>query len=160
MVQTLNSLMCMACTDCVYPLVKAAALKNKTVQHLKSWQPIDTQLDLTGLYDMILLPASAIDFLDKFVLHSITGHPAVIPVDLLCSFLGEALRAVLVLEMRTLTVTDTNTCERVPAHLPQGCTALRATLRSCSGAQATVVLGGPKNGVCFCSSSGFSAVNH
>ena len=63
-----------------------------------------------------------------------------------CSFLGEALRAILVLEMRTLTVSSTAACERVPAHLPPGCTALRATLRSCSGAQATVVLGGPRNG--------------
>lgn len=53
----------------------------------------------------------------------------------------------LVLEMRTLSVLSTTTCERTPAHLPSGCTALRATLRSCSGAQATVVLGGPPNGV-------------
>ncbi|KAK9800299.1 hypothetical protein WJX73_007633 [Symbiochloris irregularis] len=59
------------------------------------------------------------------------------------SFLGEALRAVLVLEMRTLTVTSANACARTPAHLPPGCTALRATIKSCSGAEATVVLGGP-----------------
>lgn len=63
-----------------------------------------------------------------------------------CSFLGEALRAVLVLEMRTLTVTSASACARTPAHLPAGCTALRATLKSCSGAEATVVLGGPPNG--------------
>eukprot|EP00891_Asterochloris_glomerata_P001718 jgi/Astpho2/1718/Aster-04143 len=59
------------------------------------------------------------------------------------SYLGEALRALLVLEMRGLTVHNQQATERVPAHLPQGCTAVRCNVRSASGGHATVVLGGP-----------------
>ena len=63
-----------------------------------------------------------------------------------CSYLGEALRALLVLEMRGLTVHNQQATERVPAHLPQGCTAVRCNVRSASGGHATVVLGGPPDG--------------
>ena len=63
-----------------------------------------------------------------------------------CSYLGEALRALLVLEMRSLTVHNQQATERVPAHLPQGCTAVRCNVRSASGGHATVVLGGPPDG--------------
>ena len=63
-----------------------------------------------------------------------------------CSFLGEALRAVLVLEVRRATVTSTTPCERLPAHLPPGSSALRCSIRSQSGATALAVLGGPPSG--------------
>lgn len=36
-----------------------------------------------------------------------------------------------------------NPCDRVPSHLSPGCTAIQCAIRSASGAQATVVLGGP-----------------
>ncbi|DBA79408.1 hypothetical protein WJX79_002219 [Trebouxia sp. C0005] len=60
------------------------------------------------------------------------------------SFLGEALRAMLVLEVRQLTVTSQTPTHRVPAHLPAGCTALRCEIQSASGGCAKVVLGGPQ----------------
>ena len=63
------------------------------------------------------------------------------------SFLGEALRAMLVLEVRQLTVTSQTPTLRVPAHLPAGCTALRCEIQSASGGCAQVVLGGPQEGV-------------
>ncbi|GMH36559.1 hypothetical protein BSKO_04427 [Bryopsis sp. KO-2023] len=59
------------------------------------------------------------------------------------SYLGEALRALLLMEMRLLEVNSMNPCERVPSHLSPGCTAIQCMIRSASGAQATVVLGGP-----------------
>ncbi|KAK9822214.1 hypothetical protein WJX81_006927 [Elliptochloris bilobata] len=57
--------------------------------------------------------------------------------------LGEALRALLVLEVRQARLAGRNACERTPAHLPPGCNATRCALRSASGAAASVVLGGP-----------------
>ena len=63
-----------------------------------------------------------------------------------CSYLGEALRALLVLEVRQLRLEGRNPCERTPAHLPEGATAARCSVRTASGAHATVVLGGPPNG--------------
>ncbi|DBB17102.1 TPA: hypothetical protein ACH3X3_014184 [Trebouxia sp. C0006] len=60
------------------------------------------------------------------------------------SFLGEALRALLVLEVRQLTVTSQTPTHRMPAHLPAGCTAMRCEIQSASGACAQVVLGGPQ----------------
>jgi len=64
-----------------------------------------------------------------------------------CSYLGEALRALLVLEVRQLCLAGRHPCERTPAHLPEGATAARCSVRTASGATATVVLGGPPNGV-------------
>ena len=63
-----------------------------------------------------------------------------------CSYLGEALRALLVLEVRQLRLEGRNPCERTPAHLPEGATAARCSVRTASGAHAIVVLGGPSNG--------------
>ncbi|CAD7704105.1 unnamed protein product [Ostreobium quekettii] len=59
------------------------------------------------------------------------------------SYLGEALRALLLMEMRLLTVVHMAPCERVPSHLTNGCTAIRCDISSASGANAVVVLGGP-----------------
>eukprot|EP00803_Ostreobium_quekettii_P001217 evm.model.scf_1457.3 EVM.evm.TU.scf_1457.3 scf_1457:18929-26380(+) len=59
------------------------------------------------------------------------------------SYLGEALRALLLMEMRLLTVVHMAPCERVPSHLTNGCTAIRCDINSASGAHAVVVLGGP-----------------
>ena len=64
----------------------------------------------------------------------------------LCSYVGEALRAMLVLEVRQLRVTSQAPTSRVPAHLPAGCTALRCEIQTASGAAAQVVLGGPQEG--------------
>ncbi|KAK9814581.1 hypothetical protein WJX72_008178 [[Myrmecia] bisecta] len=61
------------------------------------------------------------------------------------SFLGQALRAMLVMELRLLSVISCVPCDRVPAHLPPGCMAVRCSIRTHSGAHATVVLGGPAN---------------
>ena len=63
------------------------------------------------------------------------------------SYLGEALRALLVLEVRQLRLAGRHPCERTPAHLPEGATASRCSVRTASGAHATVVLGGPPNGI-------------
>ena len=65
----------------------------------------------------------------------------------MCSYLGEALRALLVLEVRQLRLAGRHPCERTPAHLPEGATASRCSVQTASGAHATVVLGGPPNGV-------------
>ncbi len=65
----------------------------------------------------------------------------------MCSYLGEALRALLVLEVRQLRLAGRHPCERTPAHLPQGATASRCSVQTASGAHATVVLGGPPNGM-------------
>ena len=64
----------------------------------------------------------------------------------LCSYVGEALRAMLVLEVRQLHVTSQAPTQRVPAHLPAGCTALRCEIQTASGAAAQAVLGGPQEG--------------
>lgn len=66
---------------------------------------------------------------------------------MLRSYLGEALRALLVLEVRQLVLASHNPCERTPAHLPANATATRCSMRSASNAHATVVLGGPPQGV-------------
>ena len=52
------------------------------------------------------------------------------------------------LDLRQLTVTHTQPCDRTPAHLPDGCKALRCSVASSAGATATVILGGPPEGVC------------
>ncbi len=52
----------------------------------------------------------------------------------------------LVLEVRQLTVTSQVATQRVPTHLPTGCTALRCEIQTASGACAQVVLGGPQEG--------------
>ena len=67
-----------------------------------------------------------------------------------CSYLGEALRALLVLEVRQLALDGRQPCERVPAHLPAGAAAARCSVRSACGAHATVVLGGPPSGAPPC----------
>ena len=61
-----------------------------------------------------------------------------------CSYLGEALRALLVLEVRQLRLEGRNPCERTPAHLPEGATAcallcahrLRRSRYRCTGRAA------------------------
>lgn len=64
----------------------------------------------------------------------------------LCSYLGEALRALLVLEVRQLTVLSHKPTQRIPAHLPSGCTAICCQIQTAAKAQAQVVLGGPHAG--------------
>lgn len=64
-----------------------------------------------------------------------------------CSYMGEALRAMLVLEVRKLRVLSQTPTQRVPAHLPPGCTALRCQIQTAGGATAQVVLGGPQEGM-------------
>ncbi|KAL3134023.1 hypothetical protein ABBQ32_008457 [Trebouxia sp. C0010 RCD-2024] len=59
------------------------------------------------------------------------------------SYLGETLRAVLVLEVRQLTVLSQKPTQRIPAHLPSGCTAICCQIQTAGKAQAQVVLGGP-----------------
>ena len=63
-----------------------------------------------------------------------------------CSYLGEALRAVLVAELRTCRVSGVTACDRLPANLPEGRVAVRCYVRTASGATTTVVLGGPAEG--------------
>ena len=60
-----------------------------------------------------------------------------------CRYLGEALRAVLVAEVRQAVLVRTAPCDRPPAHLPPGCGGVRLELRSAGGALVTVTLGGP-----------------
>ena len=62
------------------------------------------------------------------------------------SYLGEAIRAMLVAELRTCRVSGITACDRLPANLPEGCTAVRCFVRTASGATTTVVLGGPAEG--------------
>ena len=66
------------------------------------------------------------------------------------SFLGEALRGALVLDLRQLSVKGLEPCPRTPAHLPEGCTALKCSVTSSTGAEATVILGGPPDGDPLC----------
>jgi hypothetical protein len=63
------------------------------------------------------------------------------------SFLCEALRALLAAEARQLTVTSVRECERLPPHLPKGCSAVVCDVCCASGAAATVSLAGPPAGV-------------
>ena len=58
-------------------------------------------------------------------------------------FLGEALRALLTLEVRQLELAQLVQLGRPPAHLPSGTSAVRCDVRTPSGATATVTLGGP-----------------
>lgn len=61
------------------------------------------------------------------------------------SFLGEALRALLVMELRQLTLVDVQPCGRPAAssHLPPSCQeGVRCELRTASGATTAVVLAG------------------
>lgn len=53
----------------------------------------------------------------------------------------------LVLEVRQLAVVSQTPLQRVPAHLPAGCTALRCEVQTTGGASAQVVLGGPQEGM-------------
>ncbi|KAJ9510596.1 hypothetical protein QJQ45_027480 [Haematococcus lacustris] len=71
----------------------------------------------------------------------LTGNSCLIDGQKL-SYLGEALRALLVLEMRGLTLLSTLPCAKTPANLPVGCSALRCEVRTVSGAQVTAILGG------------------
>ena len=61
-------------------------------------------------------------------------------------YLGESLRALLVLEVRQLKVTAQKPTQRVPAHLSPGCTAVCFEFSTPNGAIAQVVLGGPLEG--------------
>eukprot|EP00878_Enallax_costatus_P013328 GHUV01013934.1.p1 GENE.GHUV01013934.1~~GHUV01013934.1.p1 ORF type:complete len:645 (+),score=183.34 GHUV01013934.1:126-2060(+) len=58
------------------------------------------------------------------------------------SYLGEALRALLVIEARQARLVSTSVPERPPSHLQEGCTALRCQVATSSGAIVRVVLGG------------------
>ena len=64
----------------------------------------------------------------------------------MCSYLGETLRTVLVLEVRQLSVLSQKPTQRIPAHLPSGCTAICCQIQTAGKAQAQVVLGGPHEG--------------
>lgn len=63
-----------------------------------------------------------------------------------CRHLGEALRALLVLEVRRLKVTSQRLTHRVPAHLSPDCLAVCCEFSTPNGAIAQVVLGGPPEG--------------
>ncbi len=56
------------------------------------------------------------------------------------------MRALLVLELRTLRVTHTSRVDKLPAHLPMGSSALRCEVQTASIASVAVVLGGPPDG--------------
>jgi len=68
---------------------------------------------------------------------------AFVPLPSLRRFFGEALRALLTLEVRQLEVTQLVQLDRPPAQLPGGTSAVRCEVRTPSGAAATVTLGGP-----------------
>lgn len=57
--------------------------------------------------------------------------------------LGNALRALLVVEVRSTVVTSAVATEKVPAYLPPSFRAVRCACRSSSGARFSVTLGGP-----------------
>ncbi|GLI68742.1 hypothetical protein VaNZ11_013233 [Volvox africanus] len=59
------------------------------------------------------------------------------------SFLGEALRALLVMEVRGLKLVSRAPLEKLPRTLPGGCQAVRCQYLTCSGAKGSVVLGAP-----------------
>ena len=63
-----------------------------------------------------------------------------------CSYLGELLRALLVLEVRQLTVVSQKPTQRIPAHLPSSSTAVCCHIQTACKAEAQVVLGGPPQG--------------
>ena len=50
------------------------------------------------------------------------------------------------LEVRQLTVLSQQATQRIPAHLPSGCTAVCCHIQTAGKAQAQVVLGGPHEG--------------
>ncbi|KAF6260727.1 hypothetical protein COO60DRAFT_1505165 [Scenedesmus sp. NREL 46B-D3] len=58
------------------------------------------------------------------------------------SYLGEALRALLVLEVRRARLVSANPPTRLPSHLQEGCSALLCEVATSSGATVRVVLGG------------------
>eukprot|EP00879_Flechtneria_rotunda_P012691 GHRR01013252.1.p1 GENE.GHRR01013252.1~~GHRR01013252.1.p1 ORF type:complete len:386 (+),score=138.11 GHRR01013252.1:137-1294(+) len=58
------------------------------------------------------------------------------------SYLGEAVRALLVLEARRAQLVSAVPPERLPSHLQEGCTALTCQVATSSGATVRVVLGG------------------
>ncbi|GAX77467.1 hypothetical protein CEUSTIGMA_g4911.t1 [Chlamydomonas eustigma] len=58
------------------------------------------------------------------------------------SFLGEALRALLVLETRNARLVSTTPCAKVPVNLAAGCAATKCELRTASGRTTTAILGG------------------
>jgi hypothetical protein len=62
------------------------------------------------------------------------------------SYLGEALRALLVVEARTARVVAMHAPDKRPAYLPAGCEAVRASLRTASGARICVIMGAPPDG--------------
>ena len=49
-------------------------------------------------------------------------------------------------EVRQLTVLSQQATQRIPAHLPSGCTAVSCRIQTAGKAQAQVVLGGPHEG--------------
>eukprot|EP00882_Tetradesmus_deserticola_P006882 GHRQ01007249.1.p1 GENE.GHRQ01007249.1~~GHRQ01007249.1.p1 ORF type:complete len:423 (+),score=169.00 GHRQ01007249.1:147-1415(+) len=58
------------------------------------------------------------------------------------SYLGEALRALLVLEVRCARLLSASPPSRLPSHLQEGCSALLCEVATSSGASVRVVLGG------------------
>ncbi|GLC45726.1 hypothetical protein PLESTM_001771400 [Pleodorina starrii] len=59
------------------------------------------------------------------------------------SFLGEALRALLVMEVRDLKLVSRTPLDKLPRTLPGGCQAVRCQYATASGASGSVVLGAP-----------------
>lgn len=59
------------------------------------------------------------------------------------SYMGEALRALLVLEARRVRLVSCSPPAAPPSHLYEGCQALRCEVQTASGARLVVVLGGP-----------------
>ncbi|CAL8464121.1 g3656 [Coccomyxa elongata] len=106
------------------PVVMGADFKNGVAAAVPGWENV-----------RLLAPHAELRLL-------VCGESTIIDAHRL-SYLGEALRALLVLEVRQLTLASHTPCERVPAHLPANATAVRCSMRSASNAHATVVLGGP-----------------
>ncbi len=82
-----------------------------------------------------------------FSLHSFSLHFR-IPQQSHTRHLAEALRALLALEARTLTVTSISKAESVPSHVPEGLAAVVCTCTMASGVTVRVVLGAPDAGMC------------
>ena len=65
---------------------------------------------------------------------------------LYCRALGLALRGLLVQETRNASLVSSQLCTKLPAHLPEGLSALTCRIKSMSGLSFDVVLGGPLEG--------------
>eukprot|EP00210_Caulerpa_lentillifera_P002749 g2628.t1 len=106
------------------PIPNIRFLENESIPDVEGWEEA-----------LLLAPKAELRVL-------ICGDSSTINVTRLTA-LGEALRALLVIEMRTLTVTNITRCERVPSNLSINSGAVRCHIKTASGIESVVVLGGP-----------------